>query len=64
MFGLTLVVGVLRHEGWEGISESQRMQNIEAMVDACVPESQRESVDKKLENIEGLYLAKTSHTTK
>src|SRR6516164_5056342 len=48
MFGLTLVFRVFRNLGSGAESgKLRRLQKIEAMVDACVPDAQREGLKEK-----------------
>jgi len=54
MFGLTLVFRVFRNLGSGAESgKLRRLQKIEAMVDACVPDAQREGLKEKFKKIEG-----------
>ena len=54
MFGLTLVVRVFRSQGSGAESWNRRsLQKIEAMLDACVPDGQREGLKQKFKKIEG-----------
>jgi hypothetical protein len=55
MYGLLLVVRAFSAAvGDDSWIENRRSQaKINAMVDACIPEERRESVNKKLEEIEG-----------
>ena len=53
MFGLTLVVSVFRNEKWRVTHQERSLRKIEAMVDACVPDGQRESLKEKFKKFEG-----------
>src|SRR5215469_16352620 len=47
MFGLTLVFRLFRNLGSGESGKLRRLQKIEAMVDACVPDGQREGLKEK-----------------
>jgi hypothetical protein len=53
MFGLTLVVRIFRSQGSGAAWKQRILQKIEAMVDACVPDGQREVLKEKFKKIEG-----------
>jgi hypothetical protein len=54
MFGLTLVVSVFRNDKWKAETHQERsLRKIEAMVDACVPDGQREGLKEKFKKFEG-----------